>query len=350
MLATRSAVVTVIALLALAFIVATSPTVQAAPIDKEKEEAALRALVASFAKASDARDWNALYDLFDCVSAFAFAQLFVADANEFEAHANVREFFTTALAEAQSEKRLGLFDKKIGDVFEIDSIELRGPLGVVAGTVGTEVLRFVCVRGDAAWTIMQVGFTLPIEADLDNLKGLMKIFVAGMADQRRMPLTSGWQFWSSLYIENADSGADRFADASDVGFLISPRDPMADAEAALEVAREVYESGDVTKLVYENGHCICSYMGPKIAVLRAMSTLSGKIIGAGVGRGEDWYYPGGIPVLYGNIGTEFLTWKDVRRIANNDTITDHKTFLAFLKSPAVERTPFVGLDPDTLPE
>lgn len=152
-------------------------------------------------------------------------------------------------------------------------------------------------------------------ADADNMRGLMKSYVAGVADGKMPPsgdLASGPQFWIALYTtDGAGEPSGVFLGSGDGGFIVSPKDPVMKEDeviAALQVATH--------PAVFIDGRTICSYNGPTPATMRAQSTRSGKIIGSTGDRDGVPLFDRGANVLYGNIKTEFLEWDEIGVIAD----------------------------------
>lgn len=168
-------------------------------------------------------------------------------------------------------------------------------------------------------------------ADGDNLKGLMKAYVAGLADQKRAPAvigtSEGPQFWIAMYTTDgsATSPSDKFLEPGDAGFLVSPKDPVMkedEVTAAIQAA-----TGPAVNI---NSKTVSSYHGPTVATMRAQSTLSGKIIGCTGDRDGVPIFDNGANILYGNIKVEFNEWAECGTIANNTAVPATPTVASFI--------------------
>lgn len=147
--------------------------------------------------------------------------------------------------------------------------------------------------------------------DRDNLKSLMMGYVTGLADQQRSPTSTGAHFWIALYTGDATT-EDLFFDVSDADLLVSPMDFAIDFDTIYDVIESAAEQRDPSAATIDDPDLaewpLCSYAGPREGVMRAQSTLSGKIIGATGSRFDMGLFVDGFNILYGNIKTEWIAY------------------------------------------
>lgn len=164
-------------------------------------------------------------------------------------------------------------------------------------------------------------------ADGDNLKALMKSFVAGLAENKRPPASDatcdGTIYWIALYTGDGNTGAsateasDVFLEAGESGLLLSPKDNSISSEAVLTFVTTNQnlhpdKGGAAPGYVPAAGDEInCSYFGPKTEAMLLNSRVSGWIVGMTGERGSVALFDDGANIVWGNMKSEFQTWEEL---------------------------------------